>query len=41
MELCEIAFDTAAEKVKNDYHTSFDDAVTLIADEIIATAKEL
>lgn len=36
-----MAFDTAADKVKKDYYSTFDEAVTEIADEIIASAKEL
>ena len=39
--VCELAFDIASEKVKQDYLDSMSDQITLLADEIIASAKEL
>jgi hypothetical protein len=41
MSVCELAFDVAADKVKKDYLESMTDNIALLADEIIASAKEL
>lgn len=41
MSLCELAFDFASDKVKKDFMDSMADNITLLADEIIASAKEL
>ncbi len=41
MSVCELAFDVAADKVKKDYLDSMADNISLLADEIIASAKEL
>lgn len=41
MSVCEFAFDFASDKVKKDFLASMADHITLLADEIIASAKEL
>lgn len=41
MSVCEMAFEVAADKVKKDYLDSMGDLISSLADEIIASAKEL